>query len=51
MLNSLLDFLKKYRTNCHGFENAKITANELSKDLDVEPVFAQKRYKKVKKKF
>jgi len=24
MLNSLLDFLKKYRTNCHGFENPKI---------------------------
>ncbi|XP_022165596.1 zinc finger MYM-type protein 1-like [Myzus persicae] len=51
MLNSLLDFLKKYRTNCHGFENAKITANELAKDLDVEPVFAQKRYKKAKKIF
>ncbi|KAL4108274.1 hypothetical protein QTP88_018505 [Uroleucon formosanum] len=51
MLNSLLDFLKKYRTNYHGFENAKITANELAKDLDVEQVFVQKRYKKAKKMF
>lgn len=47
MLKSLLDFLKKYRINCHGFENAKITANELAKDLDVEPVFAKKVKKTV----
>lgn len=51
MLNSLLDFLKKYRTNCNGFENAKITAHELAKDIDVEPVFAQKRTRKSKRFF
>lgn len=43
--------MKKYRTNCNGFENAKITANESAKDLDVEPVFDQKRSKKAKKMF
>lgn len=51
MLKSLLDFLKKYRTNCNGFENAKITAHELANDIDVKPLFKKKRNNKLKKLF
>jgi len=41
-----LDLKKIYRTYCQGFENAKITTKQLLKDIDVEPVFAQKSHEK-----
>lgn len=37
MIHSLLIFLKSYRES--GFENAKIFANNIAKEIGVEPVF------------
>ncbi|KAL3888791.1 hypothetical protein ACJMK2_001152 [Sinanodonta woodiana] len=45
----LFDWLKTYREK--GFENALIDANELANELEVEPVFKQKRTRKRKRTF
>lgn len=49
MLQSLLAFLKSYRES--GFMNAKIIANNLAKEIEVEPVFKKTRPRKKKKNF
>jgi len=49
MLQSLLAFLKSYRES--GFMNAKIIANSLTEEIQVEPVFKKKRLRKKKKNF
>lgn len=49
MLNSLLFFLKSYRES--GFENAKIVANNIAEEIEVEPVFKKKRPRKKRKNF
>jgi len=46
LLNGLLTFVEQYRTT--GFDSAKITANTISKDLDIEVEFKKTR-KRVKK--
>lgn len=45
----LFDWLKTYREK--GFEDALIDANKLANELEVEPVFKQKRTRKGKKTF
>lgn len=49
MLQSLLAFLKSYRES--GFMNAKIIANNLAKEIEVEPVVKKTRPRKKKKNF
>ncbi|XP_022177857.1 zinc finger MYM-type protein 1-like [Myzus persicae] len=49
MLQSLLAFLKSYRES--GFMNAKIIANNLAEEIEVEPVFKKTRPRKKKKNF
>ncbi|XP_008186326.1 zinc finger MYM-type protein 1-like [Acyrthosiphon pisum] len=49
MIQSLLAFLKSYRES--GFMNAKIIANNLAKEIEVEPVFKKTRPRKKKKNF
>lgn len=46
LLNGLLTFFEQYRTT--GFDSAKITANTISEDLDIEIEFKKTR-KRVKK--
>ncbi|KAL4119032.1 hypothetical protein QTP88_011905 [Uroleucon formosanum] len=49
MLQSLLAFLKSYRET--GFMNAKIIANNLADEIEVEPAFKKTRLRKKKKTF
>ncbi|KAL4153309.1 hypothetical protein QTP88_001142 [Uroleucon formosanum] len=49
MLQSLLAFLKSYRET--GFMNAKIIANNLAEEIEVEPAFKKTRLRKKKKTF
>lgn len=49
MIHSLLIFLKSYRES--GFENAKIFANNIAKEIGVEPVFKKNRPRKKRKNF
>ncbi|KAL4082852.1 hypothetical protein QTP88_029508 [Uroleucon formosanum] len=49
MLQSLLASLKSYRET--GFMNAKIIANNLAEEIEVEPAFKKTRLRKKKKTF
>jgi hypothetical protein len=41
-LKGLISFFKKYREN--GFENAIISAKEISIEMDIKPMFREKTY-------
>jgi len=47
-LKGLLSFFEKYREN--GFEHAFISAKEIASEMDVKPMFPEKKKKLVVKK-